>query len=148
MMSQGVPAGYTIEVEWEGGMRFRGGPDGGPTLVVDGERQAAPSPVDGLVVALASCSAIDVVEILNKRRTPPTEVSVSVSFSRAAVPPRRLTEARLRFRVASDSERSHVERAIALSFEKYCSVSASLAPDVELGWELELRPAEAGGAVA
>jgi putative redox protein len=140
-MPEGVPSEYPIEVVWEGGMRYRGGPAGGPTLLVDGEKQAAPSPVDALLVAIASCSAIDVVDYLEKRRTPPTACSVSVQFSRAPSPPRRLTEVTLAFRVAADSTREHVERAVELSFDKYCSVASSLAPDTKLGWSVELEPA-------
>jgi putative redox protein len=145
-MPEGVKAGYPIEVVWEGGMRYRGGPRGGPVLRVDGERGAAPSPVDSLLVALASCSAIDVVEILGKRRTPPTRVEVSAEFWRAPSPPRRLTRVELRFTVATASAREHVERAIALSFETYCSVAASLAPDTEVSWELELLAPDPEGA--
>jgi putative redox protein len=146
LMREGVPVDYTIEVAWEGGMRYTGGPSGGPTMTMDGERGVAPSPVDAMLVALASCSAIDVVEILNKRRTPPADVRVSVQFSRAAEPPRRLTQVTLRYAVEAASERSHVERAIALSFEKYCSVSASLASDIEIDWELDLRSSSPGNA--
>jgi putative redox protein len=144
-MPEGVQVEYPIEVVWEGGMRYRGGPAGGPTLVVDGERKASPSPVDTLVVALASCSAIDVVDYLEKRRTPAASLSVSVRFSRAPSPPRRLTDATLAFRVATTSPREHVERAIQLSFDKYCSVANSLAPDTRLDWTLEIEPAAEGG---
>jgi putative redox protein len=73
-------------------------------------------------------------------------VRVSVQFSRAAEAPRRLTQIMLRFAVDAATERSHVERAIALSFEKYCSVSASLAADVEISWELDLRSSSSGNA--
>lgn len=140
-MPEGVPVEYPIEVVWEGERRYRGGPAGGPTLVVDGDRGVAPSPVDTLVIALASCSAIDVVDYLEKRRTPASSLSVSVRFSRAPQPPRRLTDAHLTFRVASDSPREHVERAVQLSFDKYCSVANSLAPDTTLGFSIELDPA-------
>jgi putative redox protein len=142
-MPEGVPSEYPIEVVWEGGMRYRGGPEGGPALLLDGHREAAPSPVDALLVAIASCSAIDVVDYLDKRRTPPTACSVTVRFSRAPTPPRRLTELHLVFRVATDSAREHVERAAQLSFEKYCSVASSLAPDTRLTWEVELQLAAA-----
>lgn len=128
-----------IEVVWEGGRRYRGGPTGGPTLLVDGERQEAPSPVDTLLIALASCSAIDVVEILEKRRTPPSALRVEVEFERAPTPPRRLLDVRLRYRVATASERQHVERAVQLSFDKYCSVATSLAPDTRISWTVELE---------
>jgi putative redox protein len=129
---------YPIEVVWEGGKRYRGGKPEGPTHLVDGEREVAPSPVEGMLVALGACSSIDVVEILEKRRTPATALSVRVDFARAPTPPRRLTAARLVFRVTTESERNHVERAIQLSFEKYCSVATSLAPDTQLDWSLEL----------
>jgi putative redox protein len=140
-MPEGVAAEYPIEVVWEGGMRYSGGRAGGATLTVDGDAQAAPSPVDALVIALASCSAIDVVDYLEKRRTPASSLSVSVRFSRAPNPPRRLTDAVLTYRLASDSPREHVERAIQLSFDKYCSVSNSLAPDTTLSYEIEQSPA-------
>jgi putative redox protein len=143
-MPEGVPVEYPIEVEWEGEMRWRGGPAGGPTLLVDGNRQVAPSPVDALVVAIASCSAIDVVDYLEKRRTPPTAASVSVRFSRAANPPRRLTDVHLTYRVSTDSPREHVERAVQLSYDKYCSVMASLATDTRIDWEIEISPPSGG----
>jgi putative redox protein len=132
----GVPVPHAIEVTWEGGTRFRGGPEGGPTVLLDGAREAGPSPVDSLVVALAACSAIDVARILEKRRTPASALSVRVRFSRAPQPPRRLTELHLEWRVATTSERQHIERAIELSMSTYCSVSASLAPDTRLTWSI------------
>lgn len=143
-MPEGVPVEYPIEVEWEGGMRWRGGAADGPGLLVDGQRQAAPSPVDALVVAIASCSAIDVVDYLEKRRTPPTAASVSVRFSRAADHPRRLTDVHLTYRVSTDSPREHVERAVQLSYDKYCSVMASLARDTRIDWAIEISPPSRG----
>lgn len=128
-----------LEVVWEGGRRYRGGRPNGPTLLLDGDRQAAPGPVDAVLVALASCSAIDVVDILEKRRTPAAALGVRVEFARAPQPPRRLTEVRLAFRIATASERHHVERAIELSLEKYCSVASSLAPDTSITWTLQVE---------
>jgi len=127
-----------IVVRWEGGMRYRGGPPGGPTLLLDGERKEAPSPVQTVLVALASCSAIDVVEILEKRRTPPETLEVQVEFERAGTHPRRLVRVHLAFHVTAPGEPKHVERAIELSLEKYCSVSASLAPDTEIDYSLKM----------
>lgn len=137
-MPEGVASEYPIEVVWEGGMRYRGGRPGGPTVLVDGERAEAPSPVEALLVSLASCAAIDVVEILAKRRTPASALSVRADFSRAAEPPRRLTDVHLRFEVETTSERSHVERAVELSFSKYCSVASTFAPDTRLTWQVAL----------
>ena len=142
-MPEGVPVEYPIEVVWEGGMRYRGGPAGGPTLIMDGKREAAPSPVDSLVIAIASCSAIDVVDYLEKRRTPASSLRVSARFSRAPNPPRRITDLNLVFHVATESDRDHVERAVQLSFDKYCSVASSIAPDTRLEWTVELEPSSA-----
>ena len=139
-MLEGTRSPHPIIVEWQGGKQYRGGPPGGPTILMDGDREAAPSPVDNLVVSLATCSAIDVVEILEKRRTPVSGLTVHVDFSRANTPPRRLTEVVMRFRVATRSEIHHVERAVELSIEKYCSVASSLAPDIDLSWTVELAP--------
>lgn len=145
-MAQQDNLSMRIDVAWQGGMLYAGGRPGGPTLQVDGNREAAPSPVEALVVAIASCSAIDVVEILNKRRTPPTELRVEVEYTRAPSPPRRLTAVKLRYLVATASERVHVERAVALSLETYCSVSSSLDPDLPIEWEVEMLPVQAEAA--
>lgn len=147
-MPEGVRSPYPVEVVWEGGMRYSGGPEGGLTHRVDGSRESAPSPVDALVVAIAACSAVDVVEVLTRRRTPPTALRVRAEFSRAPEPPRRLTDVTLVYTVAAESERAHVERAIQLSFDRYCSVIHSLAADTRLGWELVMEPAGASGAAA
>jgi len=141
-MSEQASQAARVDVVWEGGMRFSGGRPDGPTLSVDGGRETAPSPVEALVVSIASCSAIDVAEILTKRRTPPAELRVEVEYMRAPTPPRRLTEVKLRFIVATASERTHVERAVALSFETYCSVSRSLDPSIPISWEVELLPVQ------
>jgi putative redox protein len=137
-MPEGVPVEYPLEVAWEGGMRWRGAAPGGEPLLLDGERDAAPSPVEAVLVALAACAGIDVVDYLEKRRTPATSARVSVRFSRAPTHPRRVTEAHLVFRVATGAAREHVERAAGLSFDRYCSVAATLAPDTDLGWEVEI----------
>jgi putative redox protein len=139
-MLEGVQSDHPVVVVWEGGKRYRGGVPGGESIVLDGDRAAGPSPVDSLLVALASCSAIDVVEILEKRRTPASSLRVHLEFSRAPSPPRRLTEVRAHFAVATASEANHVERAIELSFHKYCSVASSLAPDTQLSWSLQIEP--------
>ena len=100
-MPEGVPVAHAVEVRWEGGMRYSGGREGGPAVTIDGMAEAGPSPVDMMLVALAGCSAIDVVDYLEKRRTPPDAVRVTVHFSRASDHPRRVTDAELVFHVAA-----------------------------------------------
>ncbi len=129
-----------IVARWTGEQRFETGRPGGPTLVVDGTGKAAQSPVDLVLSALASCSAIDVVEILAKRRTPVERLEVDVKGARVDTVPRRLRHIMLEFRIdGAGIERVHAERAIGLSIEKYCSVRESLARDTLIQWELVLN---------
>lgn len=134
-----------VLVTWEEGKRYRGAREGGPGIVLDGDRMAGPGAVDAVAIALAVCSAQDVVNVLRKRRTPAEALEVEVRFARAAEPPRRILEMRLVFRVRTASAVHHVERAVELSREKYCSVSATLAPDLRVTTAVEVAPpADAG----
>jgi putative redox protein len=92
-----------------------------------------------LLNALGACSAVDVVEILAKRRTPVRSLEVEVTGRRVETIPRRLEHVTLRFIIrGAKIERVHAERAIELSVNKYCSVRDSLRPDVPVEWELDL----------
>jgi putative redox protein len=120
-----------VEVTWEGEHRFDAGRPGGPTSRLDGDGATGQSPVDGLLSALAACSAADVVDIMAKRRTPVERLRVEVRGERREELPRRFMRIELRYIVdGAGIDAPHVERAIALSHEKYCSVGASLAPDL------------------
>jgi putative redox protein len=122
-----------VEVAWVGEHRFDTGRPGGPTSRLDGEGVTGQSPVDGLLSALAACSAVDVVDILAKRRTPVERLRVEARGERRVELPRRFTKVELRYIVdGAGIDAVHVERAIALSHEKYCSVAATLAPDLEV----------------
>ena len=130
----------TIFVQWHGGHRFDFGRNGGPVVRVDGDATTGPSPVDTLLGALASCSAVDVVDILAKRRTPVATLEVRVEARRANSVPRRLTHVLLAFRITGEGiERVHAERAIDLAVNKYCSVRDSLDPNLPIEWALALN---------
>lgn len=122
-----------VEVTWAGEHRFDAGRPGGPTLRLDGDGATGQSPVDGLLSALTACSAADVVDIMAKRRTPVERLRVEVRGERREELPRRFLKIELRYIVdGTGIEAPHVERAIALSHEKYCSVGATLANDLEI----------------
>jgi len=121
----------TTRATWAGEHRFVTGRPEGPTALFDGAARAAQNPVDALVSALASCVAIDLVDILAKRRTPVARLVVDAHAERRATHPRRLERVTLTFRVDGEGiEIEHTERGVALALEKYCSVAASLAPDI------------------
>jgi putative redox protein len=129
----------TGELVWASDLRF-GATSGRVATVIDGDSTAGPSPVDMLVLALAGCMAIDVIDILRKGRHEPTAFRTTISAERAATPPRRLLKAALRFHVHGDVPHAAVERAIALSREKYCSVWHSLRQDIDLTTGYDLVP--------
>lgn len=112
-------------------------------MIIDGNREAGPGPVEALLGSLAACSAIDVVDYLEKRRTPASRLDIAVVAERNATPPRRVIRARLEFTIDGDSiDATHAERSIALAFSTYCSVAATFARDVELSTRLTLNGVE------
>ncbi len=121
----------TVRATWEGEHRFDTGRPDGPMARFDGSARTGQNPVDALVSALATCIGIDVVDILGKRRTPPSRLVVDAHAERRAEHPRRVERVKLDFVVDGDGiEIVHSERAVALAIEKYCSVAATLATDV------------------
>ena len=121
----------TVRATWAGAHLFDTGRPHGPTARFDGSSKTAQNPVDALVSALAACIGIDVVDILVKRRTPARAMVVDAHAERRAAYPRRLEKVTLTFRVdGAGIDLAHTERGVALAMEKYCSVSASLAPDI------------------
>jgi putative redox protein len=129
-----------IEATWAGERRFDAGRPGGPTVRIDGDAKTGPSPVDTLVSALATCTMVDVVDILTKRRTPPAAFKVEAIAERAAAIPRRVTHVTLDYRIDGiDVDRDNTERAIALAITKYCSVRDTLDPALPIEASLTLN---------
>ncbi|MBC8028902.1 MAG: OsmC family protein [Pyrinomonadaceae bacterium] len=99
------------------------------TLDTDHERNSAPTPMELLLVALGSCTAVDVISILRKKRQEVTDYRVEVRGERREEHPRSFKRMEVHHIVTgrSVSERS-VAQAIELSEQKYCSVAATLRP--------------------
>lgn len=129
-----------VTVHWDGAHRFDGSrPGSAATIRLDASGATGPSPVDALLCALAGCTGVDIVDILEKRRTPVTSLDIAVTGQRADAVPARLTAVELRYRIGGAGiERVHAERAIELAVTKYCSVRDSLDPNLAVTWTLEL----------
>jgi len=125
---------------------YDGGTPSGHTVSIDTnrERNSAPSPMELLLIALGSCTGVDVVSILKKKREDLTEYRVEVSGQRRTEHPRSYERMEVHHVVTGRnlSERS-VAQAIELSEQKYCSVAATLRPTVEIVSTFEII--EAGG---
>ena len=135
----GETAGDVL-VKWQGARQYEVSRAGAPPITIDGNRTAGPGPVEALLASLASCSAIDVVEYLEKRRTPATRMDIRISAVRAPTPPRRVVSTTLEFSIDGEGiDRDHAERSLALALGAYCSVAASLASDVEISTQLVLN---------
>jgi putative redox protein len=127
------------ELVWTGELRFDA-TSARVSTVIDGDSTAGPSPVQMLVFGLAGCMAADVVAIVRKGRHALKGFSARIVAERAQEPPTRVVRARLHFQLQGDVPPAAVERAIALSRDRYCSVWHSLRQDIELSTSFDMTP--------
>ena len=127
------------ELVWSGDLRFDAS-SGANTAVVDGDSKSGLSPTQCAAIGLAGCMAADVVDILRKGRHPLTALRVTFTGTRAEQPPRRFLQIELRFDVHGAVPPDAVERAIALSRDKYCSVWHSFRQDIALSTPFHITP--------
>jgi putative redox protein len=117
-----------IEAEWQGGGGFTGRNVSGGTVQMGriGDRPGV-SPMELILMGLAGCTGIDIVDIMLKKREPLKALKVKVHGKRSEDFPKIYTEIEITYLVYGIGiEPKSVERAIQLSEEKYCSVSAML----------------------
>jgi putative redox protein len=136
-LAEGKPP-IEVELTWDGDLRFRGRAGQTP-VIVDSDGAAGPSPVQSLALALAGCMSVDVVHILERGRQPLRGLRAHLRAERAPEDPHRLVRVDLRFEVTGEVAPDKVERAIALSREKYCSVWHSLRQDIDFRTAFEVR---------
>jgi putative redox protein len=129
-----------VVARWQEELRFAASGASGPPIVVDGMSAVALSPVELLLVAAATCTGSDIVVILKKQRVTLRSLEIAARGTRREAEPRRYTAIHFRVAVAGDgADEVKVRRAIDLSLEKYCSVVASLAPDMHITYDVALR---------
>jgi len=121
--------------------RFVGVTPSGHAQVLDtnSDRSTAASPMELLLLALGSCTGVDVISILKKKRQEVTDYHIEVTGQRRAQSPRAYTEMHVRHIVRGRNlSAKAVAQAIKLSEEKYCSVAATLRPTVNIVSTFEL----------
>jgi putative redox protein len=138
------PAMQTASVKWIGDQRFRAVSPSGHTLMLDSDRNSnqGPGPMELLLLALGACTATDVVIILEKQRQKLEAFEVICSGERAAEHPHVWVKLEILFQLTGKLEENAVKRAIQLSEEKYCSVSATLKKTATLAWRYEIIPSK------
>ena len=132
----------TAKVQWIAEQKFLAVSPSGHALVLDSDHHSntAPSPMELLLMALGACTATDIVIILGKKRQKLEALEVICSGERAAAPPQVWTKLDILFRLRGSLDEAGVQRAIELSEEKYCSVSATLKKTAALTWRYEILP--------
>src|SRR5512140_3305214 len=104
---------------WTDKERFIGAASSGHAIVVDaGSDKSGNGPMELVLIGLCSCTAVDVVNILTKKREPFTGVEVQAEAERADSPPMVYTKIKLVYRVSGKVSRKAVEDAVKLSEEK------------------------------
>jgi putative redox protein len=92
--------------------------------------------------ALSACSGMDVVEILQKMKVPFSKLEIEASAEQTDTHPKVFTYIDMVYQVdAPESDRDKVQRAVQLSQEKYCGVSAMLAKNCPINYTILLLPA-------
>jgi putative redox protein len=131
-------------VKWVEGRTFVGESGSGHAVVMDGAPEAGGRnlgirPMEMLLIGMAGCTAFDVVHILEKGRETVLGCEVEAEADRAEAEPKVFVRIRLKYKVTGRNlARDKVERAVALSAEKYCSASIMFAKTAEISHEIEV----------
>lgn len=132
---------YRATVKYAGDEFFIGIPPSGHAQLMDsnGDRHAAPTPLEMLLVSVAGCTAFDVISILQKKRQDVTDYQVEISGERKEDQPRAFIKFHINHivRGRNVSEKA-VADAIELSNTKYCSVAATVRPTAEITTSYEI----------
>ncbi len=131
-------------VKWLDHMSFVGESGSGHSVVMDGPpddggRDMGVRPMEMVLLGMGGCTAFDVVHILKKGRQQITDCHVELEAERAADVPKVFTKIHAHYIIKGKSlDAKKIERAVAMTAEKYCSVSIMLAATVEITHDFEI----------
>lgn len=122
------------QVKWIGEELFLGTSESGHSLMIDANGgNLAPSPLENVLMSLGGCSSVDVVSILQKARQNISGCRVDICGTRVDTVPKLFSDIHLHFVITGqDIKEKQVERAVALSADKYCSVALMLCGNVNI----------------
>ncbi|MGA2349060.1 MAG: OsmC family protein [Terracidiphilus sp.] len=124
--------------EWKHDRVFDGISQSGHTVQFDASpaHTEGPSPMEAVLMGLCGCTSADVVSILQKKRQELTGLRVTAKAEQAVGPPQVFTRILLTYAVRGRLSRKAVEDAVALSKDKYCSVSQMLDKTATIEYEI------------
>lgn len=133
-----------IVLDWKGKFRFEAKNENGLSVNFDapiknGGDGTAPTPMETVLASLAACTSFDVVSILKKKRQEVTGYSAVAEAEKSEEPPDVFTKIHLKYIIkGKDINKEAVERAIKLSYDKYCPVGAMLRKTAEITTSYEI----------
>jgi putative redox protein len=130
----------TTTVKWIGGKQFVGVDSTNHSVVLSTPDEGIGiKPSELLLIAVASCTAVDVVEILTKKRMELSYLEITTSGEQDQDPPWTFRKIHVHYRLGGQNltEKS-VAQAIQLSEEKYCSVAATVRATAEISTDFEI----------
>jgi putative redox protein len=133
----------SVQIDWKEGMAFEANVDGFKIMVdakaeVGGSNQG-PRPKPLMMVALAGCTGMDVISILKKMRVEVTSFSVKIEGDITDEHPKQFSKMHIIYEFEGDNlPMDKLEKAINLSQERYCGVSASYSKAMELSHEIRI----------
>jgi putative redox protein len=132
----------TATVKWVGREEFLATMPSGHAVPFDADRKhnSAPGPMEMLLGALGSCTAVDIISILEKKRQKLASLEIEISGERAKDPPAVWTKIAIVYRLSGRLDEKAVRDAIELSQNKYCSVAAMLRKTAEITYRFEILP--------
>lgn len=133
-----------IEMKWQGGMAFNTMLDG-HSLTVDapaevGGKDSGPRPKVLMLVALGGCTGMDVVSLLKKMRVDVEEFSMRIAGNLTEEHPKHFDEMKLIYEFkGKDLNKEKIEKAIKMSMETYCGVSAVYKKALDFSYEIVIN---------
>lgn len=133
-----------VRVKWIENVAFVAETESSHAIIMDGApegggRNIGPRPMETVLAGTGGCTAYDVVAILRKARQDITDCVVDVEADRAAEDPKVFTRIHFHFTIKGRNvKKEHVERAIRLSAEKYCSASIMLGKTAQISHDYEI----------
>jgi putative redox protein len=133
-----------VRIKWVEQAAFLGETESSHSVLMDGPadgggRNLGPRPMETVLLGTGGCTAYDVVHILRKARQPISDCVIQIDADRAAEDPKVFTRIHLHFIITGKGvSAKHVERAIALSAEKYCSASIMLGKTANITHDFEI----------
>ncbi|MEI9808980.1 MAG: OsmC family protein [Bacteroidota bacterium] len=110
-----------------------------PGIIMDSDRKLGPGPKSLLLSAIAGCSGIDILDILDKKRIVYSDFSIDVEAEQTDEHPKVYKDIHIIYHIKTDAvNEDKIRKAIELSLDKYCGVSAMLKKNSAIHYKLQL----------